>query len=121
MVKPTLRTRSIGTKVSEEEYAKLERVAHLGSKTLGEWCREVMLANANGQSPKTQQSGVAEVQALMAELVALRTILLNVLYKQVNGESLTAEEMQRLIERADADKLKKAVEKLPQTGGSNRS
>jgi hypothetical protein len=31
-----------------------------------------------------------EVQAVMAELVALRTILLNVLYKQANGESLTA-------------------------------
>ena len=35
-------------------------------------------------------------------------ILLNVLYKQANGERLTAEEMQRLIERADADKLQKA-------------
>ena len=118
MVKPTLRTRSIGTKVSEEEYAKLERAAQLGSKTLGEWCREVMLASTNGQ---TQQCGRAEIQALMAELVALRTILLNVLYKQVNGESLSAEEMQRLIERADADKLKKAVERLPRSGGANPS
>jgi len=36
----------------------------------------------------------------MAELVALRTILLNVLYKQANGDCLTAEEMQGLIERA---------------------
>jgi hypothetical protein len=114
MVKPTLRTKSIGTKVSEEEYAQLERAAQLGSKTLGEWCREVMLASANGLASETQHSGGAEVQALMAELVALRTILLNVLYKQVNGESLTAEEMQRLIEREDDDKLKKAVERLRQ-------
>jgi transcription elongation GreA/GreB family factor len=50
----------------------------------------------------------------MAELVALRTILLNVLYKQANGEDLTAEEMQRLIERADTDKLKKAQARLEQ-------
>jgi hypothetical protein len=35
-----------------------------------------------------------------------------VLYKQANGGTLTAEEMQRLIERADADKLKKAAERL---------
>jgi hypothetical protein len=112
MVKPTLRTKSIGTKVSEEEYARLERLAQLGGKTLGQWCREVMLASAIGQSPKAQQSVGAEVQALMAELVALRTILLNVLYKQVNGERLTAEDMQRLIERADTDKLKKAAERL---------
>jgi hypothetical protein len=50
----------------------------------------------------------------MAEVVALRAILLNVLFKQSNGERLTAEEMQRLIERADSDKLRKARERLLQ-------
>ena len=114
MVKPTLRTKSIGTKVSEEEYAQLEHAAQAGAKTLSEWCRQVMLASVNGHSADVQKSGGAELQALMAELVALRTILLNVLYKLANGEKLTAEEMQRLIERADADKIKKAVERLRQ-------
>jgi ATP-dependent exoDNAse (exonuclease V) alpha subunit len=56
MVKPTLRTKSIGTKVTEEEYARLERAAQAGTKTLGEWCREVMLASANGQSSHAQES-----------------------------------------------------------------
>ena len=112
MVKPSLRTKSIGTKVTNEEYAELERAAQTGGKTLGEWCREVMLANVNGHAPKDLPHGGSESQALMAELVALRTILLNVLYKQVNGDTLTAEEMQQLIERADADKLKKAAERL---------
>jgi hypothetical protein len=55
----------------------------------------------------------------MAELVALRTILLNVLYKQANGKSLTGEEMRQLIKRADADKLKKAVERLEQAEWSS--
>ena len=55
----------------------------------------------------------------MAELVALRTILLNILYKQVNGKGLTEEEMRQLIARADADKLKKAVERLKQAGESS--
>jgi hypothetical protein len=49
MVKPPLRTKSIGTMVSEEEYAQLERAASGRGLTLGEWCREVMLASANGQ------------------------------------------------------------------------
>ena len=40
----------------------------------------------------------------MAELVALRAILLNVMFKLANGQPLTAEEMQRLIDRADSDK-----------------
>ena len=115
MVKPSLRTKSIGTKVTDEEYAELERAAQTSGKTLGEWCREVILANVNGHATKEQPPhGGSESQALMAELVALRTILLNVLYKQANGESLTAEEMQRLIERADVDKLKKAAERLRQ-------
>jgi hypothetical protein len=35
------------------------------------------------------------------ELVALRAILLNAHFKQANAQTLTAEEMQRLIDRAD--------------------
>jgi hypothetical protein len=109
MVKPSLRTKSIGFKVSEEEYSQLETSAQMSGRTLGEWCREVVLAS--GQPPKAGL-GAAEAQALMAELVALRAILLNVLFKLANGEKPTAEEMQRLIDRADSDKLKKARERL---------
>jgi hypothetical protein len=43
MVKPPLRTKSIGFKVSEEEYAQLEAAAQASGRTLGEWCREVIL------------------------------------------------------------------------------
>lgn len=55
----------------------------------------------------------------MAELVALRAILLNVLFKLVNGQTLTAEEMQRLIDRADSDKVRKARERLAQAADSS--
>jgi len=44
-VKPPLRTKSIGFKVSEEEYAQLETAAQADGRTLGEWCREVVLAS----------------------------------------------------------------------------
>jgi hypothetical protein len=120
MVKPNLRTKSIGTKVSEEEFARLEQAAQKASKTLGEWCRELMLANANGQPENVNGTGV-EAHAVMAEVVALRAILLNVLFKQAKGEPLTAEEMQRLIDRADSDKLKKARERLDQASVSKAS
>jgi hypothetical protein len=119
MVKPNLRTKSIGTRVSEEEYARLERVAQEASKTLAEWCREVMLNSANGGAADAAVAG-ARAEALMAEVVALRTILLNLLFKQSNGERLTAEEVQRLIERADSDKLRKARERLLQAQESER-
>src|SRR5438270_10834574 len=99
MVKPNLRTKSIGTKVSEEEFARLEQAAQKASKTLGEWCREVMLGSANGQSANGSR-GEPGAEAVMAEVVALRAILLNVLCKQANGERLTTAEMAKLVNRA---------------------
>lgn len=119
MVKPNLRTKSIGTKVSEEEYTRLEQAAQKASKTLGEWCREVMLSNANGHS--VQPVGGPQVEALMAEVVALRAILLNILFKQSNGQRLTAEEMQKLIDRADSEKFRKARERLAQESESKQT
>jgi hypothetical protein len=115
MVKPALRTKSIGFKVSEEEYAQLDAAAQTSRGSLGEWCREVLLAKVNGQEPKTatDSAGTGQV-ALMAELVALRAILLNVLFKLAKGQTPTAQDMQGLIDRADSDKLKKAQERLAQ-------
>ena len=76
MVKPPLRTKTLGTKVSEEEFAQLEAAASERGLTLSEWCRETLLGSVNGQGEKSTDSGRAD-QALMAELVALRAILLN--------------------------------------------
>jgi len=122
VVKPPLRTKTLGTKVSEEEFAQLEAAASERGLTLSEWCREMLLASVNGQGEKSADSGRADqavfASALMAELVALRAILLNVLFKLANGEKPTAEEMQRLIDRADSDKLKKARERLAQAAES---
>jgi len=73
-----------------------------------------MLASANAQVTKGKLSDGSEALVLMAEFAALRTVLLNVLSKEANGERLTAEQMQMLIDRADADKLKKAAERLRQ-------
>jgi hypothetical protein len=78
------RPKSIGTRVSEQEYAHLERVAQKDAKTLAEWCRELMLNSANGGAAETAVAG-ARAEALMAEVVALRTILLNVLFKRSNS------------------------------------
>jgi hypothetical protein len=49
VVKPPLRTKTLGTKVSEEEFAQLEAAAGERGLTLNEWCREVLLATVNGQ------------------------------------------------------------------------
>jgi hypothetical protein len=57
-------------------------------------------------------------QTLLAEVLALRTILLNAFYRLAEGEKLTAEELQSFIDRADANKVQKAIEKLAAKPGS---
>jgi hypothetical protein len=105
---PSLRTKSISTKVTDEEYAQFEALA--GEQTISEWARDVLL---KATKPNARE------QTVLAELLALRTILLNMQFAVSQGQTLTAEEMQQLIERADQNKLNKARQRLAEaaTGG----
>ena len=101
---PTPRTKSISTKVTEEEYALFEGLA--GEQTMSEWARDVLL--------KAAKPSLAE-QTIVAELLALRMILLNALFSIANREPLTTQDMQDIINRADAGKSTKALERLATT------
>jgi hypothetical protein len=101
-----LRTKSVGTKVTADEYAKLEVLA--GTQSLSEWTRDVLL-KAAAPDPAIQ---------LLAELLALRTILLNVHFTISSGGALSVEQMQLLIERADQDKIGRAHERLAAVRGA---
>ncbi len=105
---PSLRTKSISTKVTDEEYALFEALA--GEQTISEWARDVLL---KATKPNTGE------QTVLAEVLALRTILLNIHFAVSQGRTRTAEEMQQLIERADQNKLSKARQRLAEaaTGG----
>ncbi len=98
---PTPRSKSISTKVTEEEYAQFEVLA--GDQTISEWVREVLL--------KAAEPSPAE-QTIVAELMALRMILMNILFSIANREQLTSAAMDDIIKRADASKLAKAMERL---------
>jgi len=106
MTADQLRTRTVGCKMSDAEYERLNATAGEQGVTLGEWCREVLLQHTNEAKPITVE------ETVLAELLALRTILLNAFYKQAQGERLTADEMQRLIDRADEGRFRKAQERL---------
>lgn len=98
---PSLRTKSISSKVTDEEYAQFEALA--GEQTISEWAREVLL--------KATKPNASE-QTVLAEILALRTILLNIHFAVSQGQTLTDETMQQLIERADQNKLSKARQRL---------
>src|SRR5271154_2135187 len=88
MVKPPLRTKSIGFKVSEEEYALLETAAQADGRTLGEWCREVIL-----------RGGSASDDPALAEIVGVRLLLVNVLRPLVAGEKLAPEAFDKMLDQ----------------------
>lgn len=91
MVKPPLRTKSIGFKVSEEEYAQLETAAQASGRTLGEWCREVILRGA--------ASDAAAHDPALAEIIGVRLLLVNVLGPVAAGEKVTAEKFNQLLDQ----------------------
>ena len=95
------RTKSIGTKVTPEEYARIHALA--GEQPISEWVRAALLKAA--EPP-------ASDGLVLAEVLALRTILLNLHFNLCNGTPVTAETMQRLIERADQDKRQQAEARL---------
>jgi hypothetical protein len=95
------RSKSISTKVTEVEYAQFELLA--GDQTISEWTRDVLL--------KAAKPSPAE-QTIVAELLALRTILMNILFAIANREQLTSSAMDEIIKRADAGKLAKATDQL---------
>ena len=99
MLKLPLRNKSVGTKVTEAEFAALEMRAHLQKLTLSEWVRAELL------DMKTDDGD----EALLGELLALRAILINLLFSLGKGERLTTEAMKEVIERADREKVNRAA------------
>jgi hypothetical protein len=79
-MKPPLRTKSVGTKVSEAEFALLEERARGAGMRLAEWVREALLSaprgigrpDGAGLRPHTLES-----QTGLAEVLARRSLLVN--------------------------------------------
>ena len=105
-----LRGRSLGTRLSEAEYAQCEKSAARRGQSLSEWCRQVLLEASQDETDDPAQA--PEALATLAEVLALRKIVINLLYGEKAGEPLSEERMRELIETADSEKLAKAAERL---------
>jgi len=108
------RAKSIGVRVAETDFLRLQALADSEGRPLSEWCREVLLERANSHNNSKDHEA-----AVLAEVLALRTILLNLFYALGRRQEITGEEMREIIGRADAEKLKKAWERLEGTVAGN--
>jgi len=108
MNKAALRTRSVGTKVTEAEYGRLEELASASSVSLSESVRSIL-------RERLEQEGAAKrEEMLLAELLALRTILVNLLLASAKKEATSAAELRAMIERVDAGKWQRARQAVAQ-------
>jgi len=99
------RSKCLSTKLTDDEYTELEGAAGraAGQQTLSTWAREVLLKAARSQPAES---------VAVAEVMALRFILVNLLFEQAVGDEITAERVQHLIDRADQDRFTRAAERL---------
>jgi hypothetical protein len=104
-MKPPLRTKSVGTKVSEAEFALLQERARGAGMRLAEWVREALLS-------APVESGPDSGEVALGEVLALRSLLLNLHFRAAKGEAIPEPEMRGLIERADETKMQRARERL---------
>lgn len=83
-MKRELRSKSVGTKVSEAELRVLESRAERAGLTLSEWVRDVLLGSS------VEMGTLAAERAILAEVLAMRTILLNFMLKVGEGNPVPA-------------------------------
>jgi hypothetical protein len=103
--KTIVRNRSVGIKLTEDEYARLEQIAAERSQNLGEAARMILFEKLN-----------LGHQIILAETIGLRDILVNLLHAYSQGISLTQEYIETIMREADANKTGLAIERLQSLG-----
>jgi hypothetical protein len=98
------RSQSIGTKVTLEEETVLICTAEIEGKFISEWVRETLLRAARER--------IQPADALMAEVQALRLLLINTLEPLLRGEKMTPEQFKEMLRYVKTNKRKAAADML---------
>ncbi len=109
-------TRAITTKVTESEWKQLEQLCSQSGVSRSELCRKALLTQLNSTDPNSSPSTPTETTLLLAEVLAFRTIAINLLHSIGSGETISRDQLRSLIELADREKFRRAIERLQQLG-----
>jgi hypothetical protein len=99
------RNKTVSTKLTELEFAQVERLAEVRGQWLSEWVRDVLLNAVRGEQLQERIATFAEVQAL-------RLLLINTLEPLLRGEKMTAEQFKELLRNVKTNKRKAAADML---------
>ena len=112
---PEPRNRSIGAKVTEKEYEQLEKLAQARGLLLGEWSRELLIEQLKaGEAASVGENSaeLSEIRTVLAEVLATRTIVTNVINALSRGEAMSQERIKELIAFADTERFRRAEERI---------
>jgi hypothetical protein len=99
------RDRTVSTKLTETEFAQIERLAGDCGQWISEWVRHVLLDAVRESEPQRQK-------ATFAELQAIRLLLINTLEPLLRGEKMSSDQFKELLRYVKDNKSKAAEEML---------
>lgn len=102
-----MKQRSISYRITEPEYQRALRTAEQRGQTPGEFARDAL----RNELDRIEVARSLE-EILLGEVLAMRSIVGNVIYNMAKGVAISPETMNRFIAEADASKSKRAQELL---------
>lgn len=103
MERQQFRTRSVGTKVTNQEFELFTLRAHRAGQTLSEWTRDVLLSETRNEGNNFD---------LICEVVGLQLLVMNVLAPLARGEKISTDQFQSIVKSVQLTKLKAAEDML---------
>ena len=106
------RIRTASTKVTQSEFAELERAAAERGFRLSEWIREVLFRELRDGDHTDSNDQINYGKRLLTEIVGLQVFLTHVLSVMSRGEWLDAEQYEEITRQVKAKKHRWAQEIL---------
>lgn len=111
LARPSVRSRILSARLTEAEYAALEKQAWSSGMTIGDWARDQLLARMER----------AEADRLAAhvftELIGLQMLLMGFFSPLLQGRQISPEQYQEIVRSVQSGKVKRAKELLAQRLG----
>jgi hypothetical protein len=111
LARPSVRSRQIGVRVTEDEYQSLERTAWSSGQKVADWARDQLLQ-------RMERAEEDRVSAhVFTELIGLQMLLMGFFSPLLQGQRLTPEQYQEIVRSVQTGKGKRAKELLLQRLG----
>ncbi|MFP5205717.1 MAG: plasmid mobilization protein [Acidobacteriota bacterium] len=109
--RPSVRNRILSARLSETEYAALEKQAWSRGMTVGDWARDQLLQRMEHADQDRLSAHV------FTELVGLQMLLMGFFSPLLQGRQISPEQYQEIVRSVQAGKVKRAKELLAQRLG----